>query len=203
MEELKVEIKGAPLFILKAGIVREIITDAYSLARCIEKELRDIPQDKRKARKAEYSKDGLQTYCILRGKNGIGITIEICRDNRKYNSLTIRIDSNDDYRIRINSSTLDSLMVLRARLSELLINLSYDKNYLYSNYQYPETHAILIDENPIIDSILSSKHTDAKYNMLKSEKIRGNKFDCEVIIFPRLKAAYVENGMEVFGGIKL
>lgn len=29
MEELRVKIKGAPLFILKAGIVREIITDAY------------------------------------------------------------------------------------------------------------------------------------------------------------------------------
>ena len=203
MEDLRVRIKGAPLFILKAGIVREIITDAYSLARCIEKELRDIPQEKRKARKAEYSKDGLQTYCVLRGKNGIGITIEICQDNKLYNSLSIRIDSNDDYRIRINSSTLDNLMVLRARLSELLIDLSNDKDYLYSGYQYPETHAILIDENPIIDSILSSKHTDAKYNMLKSEKIRGNKFDCEVLVYPRLKAAYVENGMEVFGGIKL
>ena len=203
MEELRVKIKGAPLFILKAGIVREIITDAYSLARCIEKGLRDIPQDKRKARKAEYSKDGLQTYCVLRGKNGISISIEICQDNRKYNSLSVRIDCNDDYRIRINSSTLDSLMVLRARLSELLIDLSNDKNYLYSDYQYPETHAILIDENPIIDSILSSKHTDAKYNMLKSEKIRGNKFDCEVLVYPRLKAAYVENGIDVFGGIKL
>lgn len=202
MEELRVRIKGAPLFILKAGIVREIITDAYSLARCIEKELRDIPQDKRKARKSEYSKDGLQTYCVLRGKNGIGITIEIYQDNRLYNSLSIRIDSNDDYRIRINSSTIDSLMVLRARLSELLIYLSNDKNYLYSDYQYPETHAILIDENPIIDSILSSKHTDAKYNMLKSEKIRGNKFDCEVLVYPRLKAAYVENGIDVFGGMR-
>lgn len=202
MKDLRVRIKGAPLFILKAGIVREIITDAYSLARCIEKELRDIPQEKRKARKAEYSKDGLQTYCVLRGKNGIGITIEICQDNKLYNSLSIRIDSNDDYRIRINSSTLDNLMVLRARLSELLIDLSNDKDYLYSGYQYPETHAILIDENPIIDSILSSKHTDAKYNMLKSEKIRGNKFDCEVLVYPRLKAAYVENGIDVFGGMR-
>ena len=202
MTELKVRIKGAPLFILKAGIVREIITDAYSLARYIEKELRAIPQDKRKARKAEYSKDGLQTYCVLRGKNGIGITIEICQDNKLHNSLSIRIDSNDDYRIRINSSTLDNLMVLRARLSELLIDLSNDKDYLYSGYQYPETHAILIDENPIIDSILSSKHTDAKYNMLKSEKIRGNKFDCEVLVYPRLKAAYVENGIDVFGGMR-
>lgn len=202
MEDLRVRIKGAPLFILKAGIVREIITDAYSLARCIEKELRDIPQEKRKARKAEYSKDGLQTYCVLRGKNGIGITIEICQDNKLYNSLSIRIDSNDDYRIRINSSTLDNLMVLRARLSELIIDLSNDKDYLYSGYQYPETHAILIDENPIIDSILSSKHTDAKYNMLKSEKIRGNKFDCEVLVYPRLKAAYVENGIDVFGGMR-
>lgn len=202
MEDLRVRIKGAPLFILKAGIVREIITDAYSLARCIEKELRDIPQEKRKARKDEYSKDGLQTYCVLRGKNGICITIEICQDNKLYNSLSIRIDSNDDYRIRINSSTLDNLMVLRARLSELLIDLSNDKDYLYSGYQYPETHAILIDENPIIDSILSSKHTDAKYNMLKSEKIRGNKFDCEVLVYPRLKAAYVENGIDVFGGMR-
>lgn len=203
MKELKVKIKGAPLFILKAGIVREIIIDAYSLARCIEKELRAIPQDKRKARKAEYSKDGLQTYCVLRGKNGIGINIGIFQDDRKYNSLSIGIDSNDDYKIRIDSSAMDSLIVLRARISELLIDLSKDKNYLYSDYQYPETHAILIDENPIIDSISSSKYTDVKYNMLKSEKIRGNKFDCEVLVYPRLKAAYVEDGMEVFGGIKL
>lgn len=97
---------------------------------------------------------------------------------------------------------MDSLIVLRARVSELLIDLSKDKNYLYSDYQYPETHAILIDENPIINSISSSRYTDAKYNMLKNEKIRGNKFDCEVLVYPRLKAAYVENGIDVFGGMR-
>lgn len=203
MEELTVRIKGAPLFILKAGLVREIITDMYSLARCIEKELRDIPQAKRNAKKAEYSNDWLITRCNLRGSNGIVIFIEITQDDILYNSLSITIDSNDDYAININSSTMDSLTVLRARISELLINLSKDKNYLHSIYQYPETHAILIDDNPILSSIFSSKFTDKKYNMLKREKVNGGKFDCEVIVFPRLKAAYVEDGMEVFGGIKL
>ena len=203
MEELTVRIKGAPLFILKAGLVREIITDMYSLARCIEKELREIPQTKRNDKKAEYSNDWLITRCNLRGSNGIVIFIEITQDDILYNSLSITIDSNDDYAISINSSTMDSLTVLRARISELLINLSKDKNYLHSIYQYPETHAILIDDNPILSSIFSSKFTDKKYNMLKREKVNGGKFDCEVIVFPRLKAAYVENGMEVFGGIKL
>ena len=202
MEELRVKIKGAPLFILKAGIVREIITDMYSLARCIEKELRELPQAKRNAKKAEYSNDWLIAKCNLRGSNGIVILIEITQDDRIFNSLSITIDSNDDYRISITSSTFDSLIVLRTRISELLINLSKDKNYLYSIYKYPENHAILIDEDPILNSISSSKYTDAKYNMLKREKINGGKFDCEVIVFPRLKAAYVENGMKVFGGIR-
>lgn len=203
MKDLQIKIKGAPLFILKAGIVREIITDMYSLARCIEKELREIPQTKRNAKKSEYSNDWLITRCNLRGSNGIVIAIEITQDDIIFNSLSITIDSNDDYTVSITSSAFDSLIVLRTRISELLINLSKDKNYLYNNYQYPETHAILIDEDPILNGITSSKYTDKKYNMLKREKINGGKFDCEVIVFPRLKAAYVENGMEVFGGIKL
>lgn len=191
MEELTLQIERAPLFILKAGIIREIITDMYTLARCIENELRKTPQGKRKSKKEEYN--NLITRCDLRGSNGINILIELEYDGKIFNSLYFTIDSNDDYRISIASSGLNNLLLLRTKISELLIDLSKNKNYLYDNYQYPETHAILIDESPILSSIDSSKYTDAKYNKIKYEKVRGRKFDCDVFVYPRLKAVYVEN----------
>lgn len=193
MEELTLEIERAPLFILKAGIVREIITDMYTLARCIENELRKISPNKRKAKKDEYDNTTIITRCALRGSNGINILIELEYAGKIYNSLYFTIDSNDDYRISIAASGLNNLILLRTKISELLIDLSKNKNYLYDNYQYPETHAILIDESPILSSIDSSKYTDAKYNKIKYEKVRGRKFDCDVFVYPRLKAVYVEN----------
>jgi hypothetical protein len=200
MEEQVLDIERAPLFILKAGIVREIITDTYTLARCIENELRKTPQGKRKTKKEEYN--NLITRCDLRGSNGINILIKLEYGGKIYNSLYFTIDSNDDYSIRIGSSGLDNLILLRTKISEFLIDLSNDTNYLYDNYQYPETHAILIDESSILSGIYSSKYTNAKYNKLKYEKVSGYKFDCDVFVYPRLKAVYVENGMEVFGGIR-
>lgn len=197
MEELTLEIERAPLFILKAGIIREIITDMYTLARCIENELRKTPQGKRKSKKEEYN--NLITRCDLRGSNGINILIQLEYGGKIYNSSYFTIDSNDDYSISITSSGLNNLILLRTKISELLIELSNDTNYLYDNYQYPETHAILIDESSILSGIYSSKYTDPKYNKLKYEKVRGYKFDCDVFVYPRLKAVYVENGMEVLG----
>lgn len=199
MEELTLEIERAPLFILKAGIVREIITDMYTLARCIENELRKISPNKRKAKKDEYTNITIITRCALRGSNGINILIQLEYGGKIYNSLYFTIDSNDDYSISITSSGLNNLILLRTKISELLIELSKDTNYLYDNYQYPETHAILIDESSILSGIYSSKYTDPKYNKLKYEKVRGYKFDCDVFVYPRLKAVYVENGMEVLG----
>lgn len=201
MEELTLEIERAPLFILKAGIIREIITDMYTLARCIENELRKISPNKRKAKKDEYGNTTIITRCALRGSNGINILIQLEYGGKIYNSSYFTIDSNDDYSISITSSGLNNLILLRTKISEFLIDLSNDTNYLYDNYQYPETHAILIDESSILSGIYSSKYTDPKYNKLKYEKVRGFKFDSEVFVYPRLKAVYVENGMEVFGGI--
>lgn len=198
MEEL-LNIERAPLFILKASIIREIITDTYTLARCIENELRKISPNKRKAKKDEYGNTTIITRCALRGSNGINILIQLEYGGKIYNSSYFTIDSNDDYSISITSSGLNNLILLRTKISELLIELSKDTNYLYDNYQYPETHAILIDESSILSGIYSSKYTDPKYNKLKYEKVRGYKFDCDVFVYPRLKAVYVENGMEVLG----
>lgn len=51
MEDFKMTVEEASIFIIKATIIRNIIKDVYSLAKTIEWELRHTPASFRRAKK--------------------------------------------------------------------------------------------------------------------------------------------------------
>lgn len=51
MEDLKMTVEEASIFIIKASIIRDIIKDVYALAKTIEWELRHTPASFRRAKK--------------------------------------------------------------------------------------------------------------------------------------------------------
>lgn len=199
MEELKRTIEGAPLFILRASIIRDIIKDVYTLAETIEWVLRHTPAFRRKAKKDSYETENMKiNRCELKAKSGIRMDIQFGKGKDIYNRLILNIESDGDYSICISSADFKSLIITRNDILELLIDLTNNRNYKYIKRPFfGVDHAIIIDNKAVLACIECSKYSDKKYDKLTYDKTKyvseDTKYD--VIICPSLKAAHASDGM--------
>lgn len=151
MEELKMEVQEASIFIIKASIIRDIIKDVYALAKTIEWELRHTPASFRRAKKDSYKTKEMEVkLCELKFQKGIRMHIQFGDDDYIRNKLFLIIDKDGD---------------------------------------------------SILNSIECNKFSDINYNRLKCN---NPKYVCEdkemgAIIYPDLKAAYVEESKVFIG----
>lgn len=197
MGDLVRTVEGGPLFILKANIIRNIITDVYALAETIEWKLRYIQPDHRRAEKNTYKTKNMEiTLCQLKANDGIRLHMKFGKGNDLYNDVFFTIDKDGDYSISIESAEINNLIATHADILELLLDLTNNRNYTFLRALLPEEHAIIIDNKPIITCIRSNRDTDKMYYKLKRDKTRyvyeDTKYDAVVCL--DLKAAHVNDG---------
>lgn len=203
MEELKRSVEGAPLFVLRANIIRNIIKDACALGKTIEWVLRHTPAFRRKAKKDSYKTKNMEvTLCELKFHNGIRMHIQFGHDDNIYNKLFLIIDKDDDYSVDILSTCVNDLIETREDILNLLIDLINNRHYDYINPVLEKEHAIMIYDESIFNSIECNSFSDRNYRQLKCNR---TKYICEdkemgAIICHDLKAAYVKNGKVFIGG---
>lgn len=203
MGELTRTIGGNSLFVLRANIIRDIIKDVYALGETIEQELRDTPSGYRRAKKDSYKTKNMEmNLCELKFHNGIRMHIQSGHGNDIYNRIFLLIDKNGDYSVSIESANLSDLILARADILDLLLDLTNNRGYEYVKPIYTEEHAIIIYNNSRLNSIECNKYSDRNYYKLNYDR---TKYVCEdenmgAIICPDLKAAYVEDGMVFVGG---
>lgn len=203
MGELTRTIGGNSLFVLRANIIRDIIKDVYALGETIEQELRDTPSGYRRAKKDSYKTKNMEMKsCELKFHNGIRIHMQFGHGNDIYNRIFLLIDKNGDHNVSIESANLNNLIMARADILDLLLDLTNNRRYEYVKPVYTEEHAIIIYNNSRLNSIECNKYSDRNYYKLNYDR---TKYVCEdenmgAIICPDLKAAYVEDGMVFVGG---
>lgn len=203
MEELMRTIGGNSLFVLRANIIRDIIKDVYTLGETIEQELRDTPSGYRRAKKDSYKTKNMEiNLCELKFHNGIRMHIQFGHGNDIYNRIFLLIDKNGDYSVSIELANLSNLILARADILDLLLDLTNNRGYEYVKPLYTEEHAIIIYNNLRLNSIECNKYSDRNYYKLTYDR---TKYVCEdkdmgAIICPDLKAACVEDGMVFVGG---
>ena len=203
MEELMRTIGSNSLFVLRANIIRDIIKDVYTLGETIEQELRDTPSGYRRAKKDSYKTKNMEiNLCELKFHNGIRMHIQFGHGNDIYNRIFLLIDKNGDYSVSIELANLSNLILARADILDLLLDLTNNRGYEYVKPLYTEEHAIIIYNNLRLNSIECNKYSDRNYYKLNYDR---TKYVCEdenmgAIICPDLKAAYVEDGMVFVGG---
>ena len=203
MGELTRTIGGNSLFVLRANIIRDIIKDVYALGETIEQELRDTPSGYRRAKKDSYKTKNMEmNLCELKFHNGIRMHMQFGHGNDIYNRIFLLIDKNGDHSISIESANLNNLIMARADILDLLLDLTNNRRYEYVKPVYTEEHAIIIYNNSRLNSIECNKYSDRNYYKLNYDR---TKYVCEdenmgAIICPDLKAAYVEDGMVFVGG---
>lgn len=197
MGDLVRTVEGGPLFILRANIIRNIITDVYALAETIEWKLRYIQPDRRRAEKNTYKTKNMEiTLCQLTANDGIRLYMKFGKGDDLYNEVFFTIDKDGDYSISIESAEINNLIATHADILELLLDLTNNRNYTFLRALLPEEHAIIIDNKPIITCIRSNRDTDKMYYKLKRDKTRyvyeDTKYDAVVCL--DLKAAHVSDG---------
>lgn len=203
MGELTRTIGGNSLFVLRANIIRDIIKDVYALGETIEQELRDTPSGYRRAKKDSYKTKNMEMKsCELKFHNGIRMHMQFGHGNDIYNRIFLLIDKNGDHSVSIESANLNNLIMARADILDLLLDLTNNRRYEYVKPVYTEEHAIIIYNNSRLNSIECNKYSDRNYYKLNYDR---TKYVCEdenmgAIICPDLKAAYVEDGMVFVGG---
>ena len=203
MGELTRTIGGNSLFVLRANIIRDIIKDVYALGETIEQELRDTPSGYRRAKKDSYKTKNMEmNLCELKFHNGIRMHMQFGHGNDIYNRIFLLIDKNGDHSVSIESTNLNNLIMARADILDLLLDLTNNRRYEYVKPVYTEEHAIIIYNNSRLNSIECNKYSDRNYYKLNYDR---TKYVCEdenmgAIICPDLKAAYVEDGMVFVGG---
>ena len=203
MEELKRSVEGAPLFVLRANIIRNIIKDACALGKTIEWVLRHTPAFRRKAKKDSYKTKNMEvTLCELKFHNGIRMHIQFGRGHDIYNKLFLIIDRNDDCSVDITSSELTNLIITHNDILELLLDLTNDRGYKYIKPLHTEEHAIMIYDKAIFNSIECNTFSDKNYYKINCDRTRYVSKDEEMgaFICRDLKAAYVKNGKVFIGG---
>lgn len=204
MGDLVRTVEGGPLFILKANIIRNIITDVYALAETIEWELRDTPSGHRRAKKDSYKTKNMEIkLCELKFHNGIRMHIQFGHGNDIYNKLFLIIDKNGDHSVCIESAELSNLIMTRNDILELLLDLTNNRGYDYMRPLPIEEHAIMIYNKSILTSIECNKYSDRNYYKLKCDRTKYVSKDEEMnaIVCHDLKAAYVKNGEVFVGGV--
>ena len=198
MEELRKPIEEYSLFVIKATIIRNIIKDVYALAKTIEWELRHTPASFRRAKKDSYKTKEMEVkLCELKFQKGIRMHIQFGDDDYIRNKLFLIIDKDGDYSIDIYANSVNSLIDTRDDILELLLDLIHNRHYTYIKPVITEEHAIM----HYGDSIECNKFSDINYNKLKCN---NPKYVCEdkemgAIIYPDLKAAYVEDSKVFIG----
>lgn len=203
MGELTRTIGGNSLFVLRANIIIDIIKDVYALGETIEQELRDTPSGYRRAKKDSYKTKNMEmNLCELKFHNGIRMHMQFGHGNDIYNRIFLLIDKNGDHSVSIESANLNNLIMARADILDLLLDLTNNRRYEYVKPVYTEEHAIIIYNNSRLNSIECNKYSDRNYYKLNYDR---TKYVCEdenmgAIICPDLKAAYVEDGMVFVGG---
>ena len=203
MEELKRSVEGAPLFILRASIIRDIIKDVYALGKTIEWELRHTPASFRRAKKDSYRTKNMEvTLCELKFLNGIRMHIQFGHGNDTYNKLFLIIDKNGDCSVDIASAELSNLIITRNDILELLLDLTNNRGYIHVRPSITEEHAIMIYDKTIFNSIECNSFSDKNYYKLKCNKTKYVSKDEEMgaIVCSDLKAAYIKNGKVFIGG---
>lgn len=196
MEKLKKPVGEYSLFILRASTVRDIIKDAYALAETIEDVLRHTPAFRRRAIKDSYKTKEMEvSLCELIPNGGIRLAILFGDYDYIRNKISLTIDKDGDYDIRILNSAVNELVASRDDILELLLDLTGNYNYTYIRPLFVEEHAIIIDDNQTY--IESNRYTDKMYYKLKYDKTKYVYDDTEydAIISTDLKAAHVSNGM--------
>jgi hypothetical protein len=203
MEDLKMAVEDASLFIVRATIIRDIVKDVYALGKTIEWELRHTPAYFRRGKKDSYkTKDMKVTLCELKFHNGIRMHIQFDHDDVIYNKLFLIIDKDNDYSVDILSTSVNDLIEVREDILNLLLDLINNRHYDYINPVLEKEHAIMIYDKTIFNSIECNSFSDRNYRQLKCNK---TKYVCEdkemgAIICHDLKAAYVKNGKVFIGG---
>lgn len=203
MEELKRSVEGAPLFVLRANIIRNIIKDVCALGKTIEWVLRHTPAFRRKAKKDSYKTKNMEvTLCELKFHNGIRMHIQFGRGHDIYNKLFLIIDRNDDCSVDITSSELTNLIITHNDILELLLDLTNDRGYIHVRPSITEEHAIMIYDKTIFNSIECNSFSDKNYYKLKCDKTKYVSKDEEMgaIVCSDLKAAHIKNGKVFIGG---
>ena len=203
MEDLKRTIGGNSLFTIRASIIRDIVKDVYALGETIENVLRHTPASFRRAKKDSYKTKNMEmNLCELKFHNGIRMHMQFGHGNDIYNRIFLLIDKNGDHSVSIESANLNNLIMARADILDLLLDLTNNRRYEYVKPVYTEEHAIIIYNNSRLNSIECNKYSDRNYYKLNYDR---TKYVCEdenmgAIICPDLKAAYVEDGMVFVGG---
>lgn len=203
MEELKRSVEGAPLFVLRASIIRDIIKDVCALGKTIELVLRHTPAFRRKAKKDSYKTKNMEvTLCELKFHNGIRMHIQFGRGHDIYNKLFLIIDRNDDCSVDIASAELSNLIITRNDILELLLDLTNDRGYIHVRPSITEEHAIMIYDKTIFNSIECNTFSDKNYYKINYDRTKYVSKDEEMgaFICRDLKAAYVKNGKVFIGG---
>ncbi len=203
MGDLVRTIGGNSLFTIRASIIRDIIKDTYALGETIENVLRHTPASFRRAKKDSYKTKNMEmNLCELKFHNGIRMHMQFGHGNDIYNRIFLLIDKNGDHSVSIESANLNNLIMARADILDLLLDLTNNRRYEYVKPVYTEEHAIIIYNNSRLNSIECNKYSDRNYYKLTYDR---TKYVCEdenmgAIICPDLKAAYVEDGMVFVGG---
>ncbi len=203
MGDLVRTIGGNSLFTIRASIIRDIIKDTYALGETIENVLRLTPASFRRAKKDSYKTKNMEmNLCELKFHNGIRMHMQFGHGNDIYNRIFLLIDKNGDHSVSIESANLNNLIMARADILDLLLDLTNNRRYEYVKPVYTEEHAIIIYNNSRLNSIECNKYSDRNYYKLNYDR---TKYVCEdenmgAIICPDLKAAYVEDGMVFVGG---
>lgn len=203
MGDLVRTIGGNSLFTIRASIIRDIIKDTYALGETIENVLRHTPASFRRAKKDSYKTKNMEmNLCELKFHNGIRMHMQFGHGNDIYNRIFLLIDKNGDHSVSIESANLNNLIMARADILDLLLDLTNNRRYEYVKPVYTEEHAIIIYNNSRLNSIECNKYSDRNYYKLNYDR---TKYVCEdenmgAIICPDLKAAYVEDGMVFVGG---
>lgn len=203
MGDLVRTIGGNSLFTIRASIIRDIIKDTYALGETIENVLRHTPASFRRAKKDSYKTKNMEmNLCELKFHNGIRMHMQFGHGNDIYNRIFLLIDKNGDHSVSIESANLNNLIMARADILDLLLDLTNNRKYEYVKPVYTEEHAIIIYNNSRLNSIECNKYSDRNYYKLNYDR---TKYVCEdenmgAIICPDLKAAYVEDGMVFVGG---
>ena len=123
MEDLKMVVEEASIFIIKASIIRDIIKDVYALAKTIEWELRHTPASFRRAKKDSYKTKEMEVkLCELKFQKGIRMHIQFGDDDYIRNKLFLIIDKDGDYSIDIYANSVNSLIDTRDDILELSEN---------------------------------------------------------------------------------
>lgn len=203
MGDLVRTIGGNSLFTIRASIIRDIIKDMYALGETIENVLRHTPASFRRAKKDSYKTKNMEmNLCELKFHNGIRMHMQFGHGNDIYNRIFLLIDKNGDHSVSIESANLNNLIMARADILDLLLDLTNNRGYEYVKPIYTEEHAIMIYNNSRLNSIECNKYSDRNYYKLtydRSKYVYEDK-DMGAIICPDLKAAYVEDGMVFVGG---